>query len=203
MSPREALEAAARHPDFRDLSALANVCVDLRYGTTNNLLNRDVYGGFQRFLLHKLAAEKFERAAALLADQFPAYRFIVFDALRPQSAQIAFWDLVKGTPQQPYFADPARGSVHSYGFAVDLSLLDAAGKELDMGTGFDDLRELAEPKKEERFLAEGALTKNQISNRHLLRRVMESAGFLQLPSEWWHFDALPGSEVRARYQRVS
>jgi D-alanyl-D-alanine dipeptidase len=203
MTPREALEKAARHPDFRDLSALPNIRVDLRYGSTNNLLGRDVYGSFQRLLLHEIAAEKFERAAALLAEEYPAWKFLVFDALRPQSAQEAFWALVKGTEQQPYFADPARGSLHSYGFAIDLSLLNAQGNELDMGTGFDDLRELAEPRKEQDFLARGELTQTQIKNRGILRSLMERAGFLQLPTEWWHFDALPGAEVRANYQRVS
>jgi zinc D-Ala-D-Ala dipeptidase len=199
---RQSLEAAARHPDYDDVSNLPNVRVDLRYGSTNNLLGRDVYGGYDRALLHREAGAMFRRAAALLASRRPDLSFIIFDSLRPQAAQEAFWALVAGTPQQPYFADPKKGSIHSYGFAIDLGLLDEQGRELDMGTGFDDLSPLAEPRKEEEFLAAGALTPAQVGNRKILRAVMTEAGFLQLPHEWWHYDALPAADVRARYRRV-
>lgn len=201
-TPRQALEEALRHPDFEDVTALPNVRVDLRYGTKQNLLNADVYEGFQRAILHGVAAEKFRLASKLLSERFPRLQFLVFDALRPQAAQLVFWDLVKDTPQRIYFADPANGSVHSYGFALDLGLCDAQdGRELDMGTGFDDLTELAQPRLEEELLREGKLQEEQVANRKILRTVMEDAGFLQLPHEWWHYDALPGAEVRAKYQR--
>jgi D-alanyl-D-alanine dipeptidase len=202
MLPREALERAATQAEFEDLTSLPQVKVDLRYGTTNNLLGRDVYGGYQKVLLHREAAKKFRRAAELLAERAPALHFVVFDALRPQAAQIQFWEIVKGTPQQPYFADPAKGSIHSFGFAIDLSLLDAHGKELPMGTEFDDLSPLAEPRREEEFLREGKLTAEHLKNRRLLRSLMEEAGFLSIPHEWWHFDALPPAEVRARFKIV-
>lgn len=198
-TPFQSLERALSHPDFVDLSDLPNVVVDLRYGTKNNLLQKDVYGGFQRVLLHKVAAEKFKLASLALDKN---YKFIVFDALRPQTAQVQFWNLVKGTAQQPYFSDPAKGSLHSYGFAIDLGLLDARGVELDMGTPFDDLTPLAEPKRENEFLSNGQLSQLQWKNRQILRVVMEQAGFSQLPHEWWHYDALPGAEVRARFQRL-
>lgn len=201
-SVRLALENAARHEDYEDLTDLPNLRADLRYGTTNNLLGRDVYGGYARVLLHREAAAKFRRASALLADRYPELSFIVFDALRPQAAQEAFWALVSGTPQQTYFADPKKGSIHSYGFAIDVGLLGKDGTELDMGTGFDDLTPLAEPRREEEFLANGTLKAPQAANRRLLRQVMTDAGFLQLPHEWWHFDALPPTDVRARFRRV-
>ena len=200
-TPRQALEEALRHPDFEDVTALPNVRVDLRYGTKQNLLNRDVYEGFQRAILHKIAAAKFRAASQLLAARHPDLRFLIFDALRPQAAQLVFWDLVKDTPRQIYFANPENGSVHSYGFALDLGLCRADGEELDMGTGFDDLTDLAQPRLEEDFLRAGKLSKTQLVNRSVLRSVMEDAGFIQLPHEWWHYDALPGAEVRAKYQR--
>lgn len=196
-TPFQSLERALSHPDYVDLSDLPNVVVDLRYGTLNNLLQKDVYGGFQRVLLHKIAAEKFKLASHALDKKF---KFIVFDALRPRTAQVEFWNLVKGTAQQIYFADPAKGSLHSYGFAIDLGLLDARGEELDMGTHFDDLTPLAEPRREKEFLDTGKLTDEQWKNRQILRTVMDQAGFSQLPHEWWHYDALPGDEVRARFQ---
>lgn len=198
---RAALEAAALNPEFEDTSSLANVKADLRYGSKHNLLNRDVYGGFQRVLLHKIAAKKFRAASALLQAGHPRLKFLVFDALRPQAAQVQFWELVKGTPQEIYFADPVKGSLHSYGFAIDLGLVDEKGKELDMGTGFDDLSELAQPRLENEHLVTGKLKPEQVANRQLLRAVMEEAGFIQLPHEWWHFDALPAAEVRASFAR--
>lgn len=199
---RRKLEEAARHPDYDDVSELANVRVDLRYGTLNNLLGQDVYGGYARALLHREAGAMFRRAASLLAARHPELNFVIYDSLRPQAAQEAFWALVAGTPQQPYFADPKKGSIHSYGFAIDLGLLDRSGRELDMGTGFDDLSPLAEPRKEDEFLAAGTLKAEQIANRLILRAVMTEAGFLQLPHEWWHYDALPAADVRARYRRL-
>jgi D-alanyl-D-alanine dipeptidase len=202
MLPREALERAAAQPEFEDLTSLPQVKVDLRYGSTNNLLGRDVYGGYQRVLLHREAAAKFRQAASLLAERAPDLHFVVFDALRPQAAQRQFWEIVKNTPQQPYFADPAKGSIHSFGFAIDLGLLDAQGRELPMGTEFDDLSPLAEPRREEEFLASGELTAEHLQNRRLLRSLMEEAGFRPIPHEWWHFDALPPAEVRARYRIV-
>lgn len=202
MLPREALERAAAQPEFEDLTSLPQVKVDLRYGTTNNLLSRDVYGGYQKVLLHREAAAKFKKAATLLAERAPELHFLIFDALRPQAAQIQFWEIVKGTPQQPYFADPAKGSIHSFGFAIDLGLLDAQGRELPMGTEFDDLSPLAEPRREEEFLNEGKLKPEHLKNRRLLRSIMVDAGFLSIPHEWWHFDALPPAEVRARFKIV-
>lgn len=202
MHPREALERAAAQPEFEDLTPLPQVKADLRYGTTNNLLGRDVYGGYQKVLLHREAAAKFRIAASLLTERAPELQFVVFDALRPQTAQIQFWEIVKGTPQQPYFADPAKGSIHSFGFAIDLGLLDSRGRELPMGTEFDDLSPLAEPRREEEFLQEGKLTAEHLKNRRLLRSIMVDAGFLSIPHEWWHFDALPPAQVRASFKIV-
>jgi D-alanyl-D-alanine dipeptidase len=201
ISSREALENAAKHPDFRDVTNLPGVQVDLRYSTTNNLLRKDVYGGYQRVLLHRVAAEKFQKATELLRAKRPDLQFFVFDALRPQTAQIEFWNLVKGTPQQPYFADPAKGSIHSFGFAIDLSFCDGRG-ELAMGTEFDDLSPLAEPRREIEFFQAGQLSAEHLENRRLLREIMTEAGFLAIPHEWWHFDALPPAEVRANYRIV-
>jgi zinc D-Ala-D-Ala dipeptidase len=188
--------------DFIELKDSADVRVDLRYAGLNNFAGINFYGAFNRAFLHKITAEKFARARAILAHDNPGYKFIIFDALRPRSIQRVLWNQVVGTVGEKYFANPDVGSLHSFGFAVDLSLLDPSGRELDMGAGFDDFRELAWPKLEQKFLSEGLLTHAQLENRMLLRRTMESAGFIQLQNEWWHYDALPKSEVRTKYQIV-
>mgnify|MGYP006162145179 CR=1 FL=1 len=83
---------------------------------------------------------------------------------------------------------------------MDLTILDQNGVPLDMGAGYDDIRQIAYPSKEKQFLAEGKLTKTHIENRDLLRKVMKSQGFRQLETEWWHFNACSRSEGIAKYK---
>jgi D-alanyl-D-alanine dipeptidase len=101
-----------------------------------------------------------------------------------------------------YLANPQRGSIHSFGMALDITLLDADGRELDMGTGFDDMTELSHPALEARFLASGALTAQQVANRQLLRDAMFQAGFVGINTEWWHFDCGDRNVVRQTFSRV-
>ena len=86
--------------------------------------------------------------------------------------------------------------------ALDITLLDADGVELDMGTGFDDMTELSHPALEEGFLLAGQLTEQQLANRRLLREAMLQAGFLGIKTEWWHFDCGDRDLVRATFRRV-
>ena len=188
--------------DFVELKAAADLIVDLRYATDNNFAGRNLYGPFNRAFLHKLSHGKLENARRGLQRRQPGYKFIVFDALRPGSVQKAIWKMVAGTPGEKYFANPDFGSLHSFGFAIDLSLCDDQGRELDMGAGFDDFRPIAQPQFEERFFKEGQLNELHLRHRRLLRETMEEAGFIQLPNEWWHFDALPKKEVRANYSII-
>lgn len=189
-------------PGFVELGAADGLLVDLRYASANNFVRRNVYGAFDRLLLHPIAADKLRAAVALLAESRPALRLLVFDGLRPNRVQRVFWSLVQGTPLQRYVGDPAVGSVHGYGLAVDVSLATSDGAELDMGTPFDDFTPLAEPQLEAQHREAGALSAAQLANRQLLRGVMSAAGFLPIPVEWWHFDALPSAEVRARYPLI-
>jgi len=192
----------AHSPDFVDVSAFPNVQTDLRYASDNNFLKKNVYGNFHQCFLHRVAADKFREAVTLLGREYPGWKFLVFDCLRPRSIQKEFYAAVEGTPQQPYVANPGSGSIHNYGFAIDLSLQDELGREVDMGTGFDDFTALAEPRREPQYLASGQLSRQQVDNRRILRSIMQRAGFTQLPNEWWHYDALPKQEVRSRYRIV-
>lgn len=188
--------------DFQDVSQIPGVYVDLRYASTDNFMGEDLYQELRTAFLHKTAAKKLEKAALLLQKRKPGWKLLVFDGLRPREIQQRLWDKVKGTDKQAYVADPQKGSVHNYGFAVDLSLQDEQGKEVDMGTPFDSFEPLAQPKLEERFLREGKLAPAQVDHRRLLRDVMEKTGFKQFTLEWWHFDALPKEAVKARYPIV-
>ena len=197
-----ASEELAGHGAFRHLSTLAGIAVDLRYAGPDNFVGRDLYGPYDCAWLHMDAASALQRAVAYLAGARPGMRMLVLDAVRPQRVQQALWDTLAGTGLQMYLADPLRGSIHSFGMALDVTLLDAAGAELDMGTGFDDMTELSHPALEEGFLANGDLTAQQVANRTLLRGAMLQAGFVGINTEWWHFDCGDRDLVRATYQRV-
>jgi D-alanyl-D-alanine dipeptidase len=195
-------EDIAASPDFRHLSTVAGIGVDLRYAGPHNFLGRDLYGAIDCAWLHREAAAALERAAAWLAHEQPGHLLLILDALRPQRVQQQLWDALAGTGLQLYLADPARGSIHSFGMAVDATVLDPQGRELDMGTGFDDMTELSHPRLEPRFLADGSLDPLQLANRRLLRDAMAQAGFVGIHTEWWHFDCGDRDLVRRHFRRV-
>jgi D-alanyl-D-alanine dipeptidase len=109
----------------------------------------------------------------------------IFDAYRPYSITEKMWEKVK---DDRYAADPSKGSGHNRGAAVDLTLIDLkTKKELPMGTGFDNFTDTAHSDFAQ-------LPESILSNRNLLKSVMEKYGFKQLSTEWWHF-YLPNSST--------
>ena len=202
MSLTVASEEIAGSPEFRHLSTIAGIAVDLRYATPNNFVGRDLYSPFDCAWLHRDAAAALEQVVAWLAARHPGYTALVLDALRPQRVQEQLWDALAGTDLQMYLANPERGSIHSFGMALDITLLDARGRELDMGTGFDDLSERSHPALEAALLARGELTAAQIAHRQLLRDAMSQAGFHGINTEWWHYDCGDRAVVRQTFRRV-
>jgi len=190
------------HPEFIDVGKLPDVVTDLRYATDNNFMGKNIYGVFRDPYLHREAAEKFIEAVRALKEGGSGYRFLILDALRPRRAQQVLWDFVEGTPEQEYVANPVKGSIHNFGFALDITLVDREGRELDMGTPFDSFSPVAQPKNEPEMFVKGLLTREQLDNREILKNALESAGFSQLSIEWWHFDADKGDNVRGSYQIV-
>lgn len=173
--------------------------VDLKYARNDNFMGENVYGGLRKGYLHPEPAEKLGKAHALLKERDPDLGLLLVDGVRPRSVQWRMWEFVRNTPMQPYVADPARGSMHNFGAAVDVTIVKAGGVRLDMGTGVDHFGVLAQPREEKRLLMKGRLTAEQVANRRLLREVMLGAGFRPLSIEWWHFDALAKDEARRRY----
>lgn len=196
------LEMIDGHPQFRHLSSIVGIAVDLRYATPDNFVGRDLYSPFDCAWLHRDAAAALEQAVAWLAARRPDLHLLVLDALRPQRVQQQLWDALQGTELLGYLAEPVRGSIHSFGMALDVTLADAAGRELDMGTGFDDLSERSHPALELSMLERGEITEQQVANRRLLRDAMFQAGFFGINSEWWHFDCGDRVLVRQNYRRV-
>ncbi|WP_332862797.1 M15 family metallopeptidase [Janthinobacterium svalbardensis] len=196
------LEAVGCDPQFRHLSSIAGIAVDLRYATPDNFVGRDLYSPIDCAWLHRDAAAALEQAVAWLAAHRPDHHLLVLDALRPQRVQQQLWDALQGTELLGYIAEPSRGSIHSFGMALDITIVGPDGQELDMGTGFDDLSERSHPALELALLESGEITQEQVAHRRLLRDAMFQAGFFGINSEWWHFDCGDRVLVRQTYTRV-
>lgn len=155
---------------------IPDAVLDLRYATENNFLERKVYPDGARCLLHEDAAAKLETAAKALREK--GFRIRLYDCLRPLSVQ---WEMWKILPRPGYVADPRKGSNHNRGVAVDLTLADAEGREVEMPTGFDTFSKAAH------HGYEGA-SKAAKRHRRILLEAMEAAGFRRNRMEWWHYD---------------
>lgn len=175
----------------------SSIKIEIRYSGVNNFVGKDLYGEFNSCYLQEDVAIKLQTAHALLRKKFPYYRFLVFDGARPVSVQKMMWDSVNLSPaeRQKYLSSPGNYSLHNFGAAVDLTIVDEDGRELDMGTPYDYFGTEAHPEREQALFQEGKLTATQIMNRELLRTVMQQAGFSGIETEWWHFNSC--SRVRA------
>lgn len=156
--------------------AIPGARLDLRYATEENFMGRRLYPVARAYL-------RWPAAAALAAAQRELAErglgLVVFDAYRPYRVTVAMWEEI-GDPD--YVADPAHGSRHNRGAAVDVSLVDlATGEELHMPTPYDDFTRRAHHDFEE-------LPEQVLANRRLLRETLERHGFVALPTEWWHYD---------------
>lgn len=148
---------------------------DMKYATTDNFLKAKVYDCAQCYLRFKTVKALLEANGKFIKK---GYRIKLFDCYRPLDIQKKMWEIVSN-PE--YVADPNKGSIHNRGGAVDISLVDENGKELEMGTAFDffgpeashDYDNLPDKVKE---------------NRKLLRKIMTRSGFRIFESEWWHYN---------------
>ncbi len=182
-------QALAAQPPHEEGPFLPSVLTDLaqlddrikfeiRYATLDNFLSTPVYTSAHAFL-QRPAALALLRAHRELMKQ--GYGLLVFDAYRPWYVTKIFWD---ATPvdKHEFVADPAKGSRHNRGCAVDLTLYElSTGKEIEMTGVYDEMSERSYPR-----YAGG--TAGQRAHRDLLRNAMEKQGFKVFESEWWHFD---------------
>jgi D-alanyl-D-alanine dipeptidase len=151
-----------------------DVDIALAYATAGNFTGKPVYEQAICYL-HPTAAEKLREA--IRAAKEIGYRLKIFDAFRPSEAQ---WILWNHTPDPEFLADPRRGSPHSRGVAVDLTLLDSAGMPLDMGTEFDAFTPLSHH-------ASTGISEQAQRNRLILLGLMTQAGWDFYRNEWWHY----------------
>jgi len=196
---KEWIAAAQDFEDWEEVKGIKNLVIRMPYATFDNFTGHNVYCDIQRAFLHKDAMQKLKWAAALLKKLKPDYKFILFDAARSNNAQEVLRAAVRGTPWQNFVSSPRNGSIHAYGMAVDIGLLDENGELVDMGLPYDSFAFYAGKRGEKQALEQGLLTETQISNRGFLRQVMGQSGWISLHSEWWHFNAAPGDIIREKY----
>lgn len=151
-----------------------DVKLDLAYATQNNFTGKPVYARAACYL-HADADAALARAVVLAAAI--GLRLEIFDALRPQQAQWVLWN---HTPDPEFLADPRRGSPHSRGVAVDVTLIDADGEALEMGTTFDAFTPLSHH-------ANISVSPAAQRNRFTLLGIMTAAGWDFYRNEWWHY----------------
>lgn len=197
------LEQSMVEQGMVDVGAMdSNLIIDLRYATTNNFTKTILYDSLNILFLHPIAAKKLAKASQILRKNNPQYYLLVFDGARPLRVQKKMYKVVQNTPYAAYVANPSRTGLHNYGMAVDLTICDSKGLELDMGTEFDFFGAAAGINKEEELVTRGVLTRRQVENRKLLRKVMVEAGFSTIRGEWWHFNAVSLTTARNNYKVI-
>jgi D-alanyl-D-alanine dipeptidase len=151
------------------------IVVDMRYASEDNFTQKKLYDSNTCFLRRSVAT-KLDAVQRELERMNLGLK--VWDCYRPLAVQRIFWAIL---PDERYVANPKTGSRHNRASAVDLTLVDSQGKELQMPTGFDDFS----PRAAHQYQG---LPDQVIRNRELLKGLMEKAGFIPLPEEWWHYD---------------
>lgn len=153
-----------------------NVIYDLRYATENNFTHTKLYKSGKQTFLRLPVAHALQKVQNDLNQR--GYGLKIFDAYRPYSVTKKMWDLIHDSR---YVADPSNGSGHNRGLAVDLTIISLNnGRELNMGTGFDNFTDSAHQSFKN-------LPEDVLANRKLLKETMEQYGFKALETEWWHY----------------
>ena len=187
--------------------------VELKYATEDNFVGENMYGTLTTAYLLPHFAHKVVEAQRILRERHPEYSLLVYDAARPISVQRRMRRAVEGTPLQIYVADGQKGGRHNYGVAVDLTIVDGAGRPLDMGAGFDhfgdeawvgndkDVTLAAYKAYVEALRKRGKISAEAAANRTLLLEIMDAVGLRPYVKEWWHFqERISMSATRERYK---
>jgi len=180
------------------------ILVELRYSTENNFMEKDVYGHLNRAYMQAEVANSLSKSQKYLQEKDSSLSLLVYDAVRPRSVQQYMWDILDMPiwEKTKFVSNPANGSVHNYGCAVDLTISNLEGEPIDMGAGYDDSRKIAYPRHEKAYLDSGMLSVEQIENRELLREVLKAGGFWNIQTEWWHFNRYSRSKAKELYDII-
>jgi len=154
----------------------STIVTDVKYATKNNFTGEILYPTDKIYIRKIVGVALSKIQTDLLVNH--NYKLKIFDGYRPLSVQKKMWEIL---PDDNYVANPATGSRHNRGAAVDVTIIDSLGNELEMGTEYDNFTEKA-------HFAFSDLPENVKANRILLRNIMMKYGFNPIKTEWWHFD---------------
>lgn len=180
----------------------SSIRVSLKYSDTSNFLKLNLYDGLRNAYFNCETALRVCEAQYYLKQINPDYSLLILDASRPQHIQQMMWDSLKMHPdkKQFYLSNPEETSLHNYGGAIDVTIVNVmTGEVLDMGTEHDYFGKLAEPIYEKKFLKSGELSQEAYENRLLLRNIMLRAKLKPITSEWWHFSICNKEEASVRF----
>ncbi len=182
----------------------STILIEVRYSTENNFMKEDVYGDLEKIYLQEIVANDLKKCSDYLRLIDSSLVLLVYDGVRPRSVQQKMWDILDMpiNEKTKFVSNPKNGSIHNYGCAVDLTIAKLNGDALDMGAGYDDIRKIAYPRHESKFLKNGQLTIAQIENRKLLRKVMKKGGFYNIQTEWWHFNRYNRTKAKSLFNII-
>jgi zinc D-Ala-D-Ala dipeptidase len=167
-----------------------------------NFFREDYYNGLNKAYLRKFVAVKLSHAQEILKSRKSHYSLQILDAARPRSVSKAMYEKMKGTKFEKYVANPTTGSMHNFGIAVDITIVDVNGKEIDMGLSPFNKNAIEIYWQYAKMKMGFKLSEQQKSNRTLLSDVMQSAGFDSLSFEWWHFNGMEKEKVRQQFKII-
>ena len=182
----------------------SSIRVELKYSTEDNFMEKDVYGTLENAYLQDEVAQSLVECQQYLKSVDSSLTLLVYDAVRPRSVQQYMWDHLDMpiSEKVKFVSNPKNGSIHNYGSAIDLTIAKVDGTPLDMGAKYDEIGKIAYPSLEGHFLKSGELSKEQIANRKLLRKVMRYGNFTNIPTEWWHFNRFSRTVAKSKYQII-
>ena len=181
----------------------SSIGVDLVYATPDNFLGHVLYNDIHHAFVIPAMAQKLVKAQQRLKAIRPDLSLLIYDAARPLRVQREMWESVRGTPNVSFVANPTKGrGMHNYGAAVDITLMDSTGIPLPMGSKHDYFGPEARIDHEAELVANGLITKEELENRRLLRRVMTESGFITCVSEWWHFNHIPSIRAKSELKII-
>jgi len=153
----------------------STIFLDIRYASENNFTKQQIYD-CPRCFLRPIVYDKLVRFQSHMLEKH-GYGILLFDCYRPRPYQQKLWDIV---PDERFVGNPAKGSMHNRGMAVDITLVDENGKILDMGSDFDHFGSAS-------FHSAKDISSEAIANRLLLKNGIAQFGFMPITSEWWHY----------------
>lgn len=197
---------------FRDyglvdvLSIQPDIKVDIKYATSNNFTGKILYMEDVGVYTEPTLAQAIAQAQNTLKAINNNLSLVVFDAARPISVQKEMFELVRGTVNERFIANPYgefAGGFHNYGMAIDVAIVDSNGKMLDFGTGYDSFEDIAHSGGEAELVKKGLLSIEAYKNRQLLYYVMGKHGMLPYAYEWWHFQLQYEESAKSNFRLLN